>query len=111
MEQNLETPVQAPTDIAGVAIHLSYLRRDMQIMTSKLDGLSNNFASKEDLNSTEKNSVARFSENKALIDDHEIRLRIVEKFVNNLTGRMWGIGIAASVIGGLITLVVNYYLH
>lgn len=95
MEDNIETPVQAPTNMEGVAIHLSYLRRDMQKITEKIDGISTNFV-----------TLVTFQEHLKDTTDHETRIRDLEKALWKYIGAS---SIISSIISaGGLTLIQNF---
>lgn len=41
--ENLDAPVQLPTNIDGVNIHLSYIRRDLEGISKKIDTMAGAF--------------------------------------------------------------------
>jgi len=97
-----EAPVQAPTDIAGVAIHLSYMRRDILTMSKTLQNITSNFV-----------PISTYLENKNEVDT---RLKTLEKdnqalntWVNTWSGRVWGINTTIVAVMGIIILLINHF--
>lgn len=93
-----EAPVQAPTDIAGVGIHLSYLRRDMAKMNATLENITSNYV-----------PITVFLETKAEVDHLKIENEKRKEFQDTLTGKMWGIGVMAGGIVGIISTLIAHY--
>lgn len=97
-----EAPVQAPTDIASVGIHLSYLRRDMAKMNETLQNIVSNYV-----------PVSVYLEHKA---DTEKRLATLEahadkqtSFIDSWAGRVWGINATIGAIIGLALFFASHY--
>lgn len=97
-----DAPVQAPTDIAGVAIHLSYIRRDLQKMGEKMDAITANYvpisvhlALKADIDAWRKET--------------DSRIETLILFNNAFTAKLWGISAATGVFVGLITFLINNF--
>lgn len=95
-----ETPVQAPTDIAGVGIHLSYIRRDMKIMTDKLDVITSNYVPISV-------HLALRAEIDKRIDILDGKVEALVLFNNAFTAKLWGISAATGVFVGLATWIIN----
>lgn len=91
--ENTDLPVQSPTDLGGVAIHLSYLRRDIYTLSNKIDNISVNFVTIND-----------FREHLKADDDHEQRIRTLEQ-------AMWKYIGTASVISGIITSGLGLFIQ
>ncbi len=64
-----EPPVQLPNNIEGVSIHLSYIRKDIDTISKKLDAFSSDFVTNND-----------FSEHLKADADHELRIRKLENW-------------------------------
>ncbi len=105
MMETPDTSAQIPNTIEGMAIHLSYLRRDstasnvkMDAVIRKLDDLANIYVSNE-----------TFRDHLKADEDHENRIRLIEEFRDTLTGKL----LSASVFMGLIfsaaSLLINHY--
>lgn len=97
-----DTPVQSPTDIAGVGIHLSYLRRDMAKMNATLENITSNYV-----------PITVHLEMRA---EMEKRLDILEKqaearrhFEDTWSGRVWGINTTIGMVVGGILFLLNHY--
>lgn len=98
----IEPSTQEPTNMEGVAIHLSYLRRDMKIITDKLDSIVSNYV-----------PTSVFLENKT---DYERRITSLEdqsvrrkEFEDSWKGRVWGINTTIGlIIGGLVFLAEHF---
>lgn len=97
-----DTPVQSPTDIAGVGIHLSYIRRDMQKITATLDQITSNYVPITVHLSYKTEMDEKI---KHLEKENESR----KEFQDTLTGKLWGIGIMAGGIVGIISFLANHY--
>lgn len=41
--------------------------------------------------------------------DHETRLRVTESFINTLMGKIWGIGILAGAVTGLLSIAITHF--
>lgn len=91
-----EAPVQAPTDIAGVGIHLSYIRRDMKNITDKLDAIGSNFV-----------QVGAFIDLKSEVLEHEKKIEVLMKYHDTFTGRLWGICATMTVVISFVTYIIN----
>ncbi len=61
-------PVVAPTDVGGMSIHLSYIRRDIDEIKGGIKDLKNSYVSRVD-----------FDEHLKIDEDHEERLRTIEQ--------------------------------
>lgn len=97
---NMEHPESLPvSDMTTMAVHLSYVRRDLESMNKKLDSLINTFVTEGD-----------FKEHLKADADHEERIRVLEEFHNTLIGKMWGVGMLAGLIVGIISFIANHYL-
>lgn len=106
---NADTAIPPPElGLDPIAIHLWYVRRDVadikktqkennEDVKNQFDDLRNGYLTKTD-----------FAEHLKADADHEDRIRVIEKFNDNLLGRMWGIGIGATVIGSVLTLLGTY---
>ncbi len=70
-----EPAIQLPNNIEGISIHLSYIRKDIDTISRKLDALSGQFVTNTD-----------FQEHMKVSDDHEKRIRAGEVFKNKLEG-------------------------
>jgi hypothetical protein len=97
-----EAPVQAPTDIAGVAIHLSYLRRDLKEMKDVLGNITSNYV-----------PINIYLEHKS---DVEKRIATLEasaiarkSFEDSWAGRVWGINLTIGAVIGLAMFAANYF--
>jgi len=42
-------------------------------------------------------------------EDHETRIREGEQFRDTLIGKMWGVGIMAGAISGIVGIMVSHY--
>lgn len=93
-----EPPVQTPTTIEGMSIHLGYIRRDLDSMNKKLDGLSTSFV-----------TTTEFNDHLKGYEDHEKRIRILEGFKDTLLGKLWGVGIMAGGVVAIISILVNHF--
>ncbi len=90
-----------PNNIEGIAIHLSYVRRDMDTMIKKLDGLGSSFVTASD-----------FAEHLKADEDHEKRIRALEEATseNPLVKRIVYGAVAiilTTVLGAIIYLVIK----
>jgi hypothetical protein len=98
-----DLPIQPPTDLAGVAIHLSYLRRDMQTLSGKIDNISTNFVTTND-----------FKEHLKADEDHENRIRSIETSNNTLAGKMWVVaaivGVVSTIVSGVTVIIIAHFL-
>ncbi len=97
MTETNDLPIQPPTDLAGVAIHLSYLRRDMQNLSGKIDGISQTFVTMLD-----------FKEHQKADEDHEERIRVLEKALWKYVGVS---SIATGLLSVIGTALVQHYIH
>lgn len=95
---NDEAPVQAPTDMAGVGIHLSYLRRDLAKMSQTLENITSNYV-----------PITTFLELKADVEKLKAENDHRKEFQDTLTGKMWGIGVMAGIVVGIIQVAVQAY--
>lgn len=93
-----EAPVQAPTDIKDVAIHLSYMRRDMSKMQSSLDNITSNYV-----------PISIFLEVKAEVEHLKTENEKRKEYQDTFTGKMWGIGIMAGGVVGIISTIIAHY--
>lgn len=106
MEQ--EPPVQTPNTVEGMSIHFGYIRRDLDSINKKLDGLVNTFVSTHDFEESKKQS----EKDRAQLNEQVASLQTENKnrkeFQDTLMGKMWGIGIMAGAFVGVLTIIVNH---
>lgn len=95
-----EAPVQAPTDIAGVGIHLSYIRRDMAEITKKLDVIASNHV-----------PISAHLELKADTEKRvgllDARCKVLEDDKTSIRGKLWGIGFAITSIASVAAWILG----
>ncbi len=94
----IELPVNLPNNIEGVNIHLSYIRKDIDSLSKKIDEISSSFVTNQE-----------FQEHLKADEDHEARIRLLQEFQDTLMGKIWGVGIVASLIMGAATIAINHY--
>ena len=95
---NDEAPVQAPTDIAGVGIHLSYMRRDIQKMNATLSNITSNYV-----------PIGQFIELKAEVSVLQGEREKVAHWMDTWAGKVWGINFTiGAVITGAIFLLDRF---
>lgn len=90
-------PLQDPTDMQGVAIHLSYLRRDLYKLTQTMENITSNYV-----------PISIFLDLKSIVMHLETENEKRKEYQDTLTGKMWGVGIIASVVVGLLSIVINH---
>lgn len=90
-------PTQEPTTIEGIAIHMSYMRRDLASMNTKLDSLTTTFVSQ-----------VEFDDLKKVVEENKGAIKILTEFKDTLTGKMWGIGVMAGTAVSIISIIVNH---
>ncbi len=99
-----DTPVQAPTDIAGVAIHLSYIRRDMKNMSIALSNITSNYV-----------PITVYLEHKTDVDkrlaDLETKAALRQQFEDKWSGRVWGINSTIGVVIGGAIFLIDHFLN
>lgn len=102
-EKKIPAPVSTATD--GVAIHLSYIRRDIDEI--KANQIKSGNEVKEAISRLQDAYVTRvdFDEHEKRDEDHEIRIRSIEKNVQ----RWIGISSVLSSIGGALLLALAQY--
>lgn len=61
------------------------------------------------LKNVDDSSTARFKENRGIIDDHESRIRSVEKSRDTLNGKIWGIGSVITAAGTILAIIINHF--
>lgn len=107
METKSPPPVTLDSD--GIAIHLNYIRRDIDEI--KVNQKANSEAVQSAFNDLKNGYVSRldFNEHIKQDEDHETRIRGLQTFQDNLTGRMWGIGVLSGLVMGVISLLVGHY--
>lgn len=97
----LEAPIQAPTDISGVGIHLSYIRRDIESMGKTLSTITSNFV-----------PISVYLEHKTLVDSRLVELEKIaknlEEYRDTLVGKIWGIGATLTTVVAIITYLINH---
>jgi len=93
-----EAPVQAPTNIEGVGIHLSYLRKDMKEMKDTLSNITSNYV-----------PITIFLELKSAVAHLETENEKRKEFQDTLTGKIWGISMIAGLVVSILTIVVNHF--
>lgn len=93
-----EAPVQAPSDIKDVAIHLSYMRRDMAKMQGSLDNITSNYV-----------PIPLFLELKTEVGVLKLENDKRKEFQDTLKGKMWGVGVMAGAIVGVLQLLVSHF--
>lgn|SRR6185312_13407123 len=112
-----EPPVQAPSDMGGVAIHLSYIRRDIKNMSDKLDGIASSYVGMAEhihfKDYVEQNFIQRpeFENVKATVDNLVIENTDRKTFQDTLNGKMIAMGGLSGFVVGALTLIVNHYWH
>lgn len=91
-----DTPIVPPTDISGVAIHLSYLRKDISNLSRQVESMGVKFVTATD-----------FAEHIKTDDDHESRIRAMESIVGGIktTMKVWG------TVGGVALALLEVGLH
>lgn len=100
MIQDMETPEAQESSMATMAVHLSYMRKDMESMNRKLDSLANTFVSTDD-----------FQKHIKISDDHETRIRILEEFKDTLTGKLIGAAAVMGIVFTLGTYALDHFLR
>lgn len=97
-----EAPVQAPTDIAGVGIHLSYLRRDMSKLNEKLDIITNNYV-----------PITVYLESKGTFEKRIEHLESEndnrKEYQDTLNGKMIVIASLSSVVITFVFFILNHF--
>lgn len=94
-----EAPVQAPTDIAGVGIHLSYIRRDMKELKDALTNITSNYV-----------PITLFIDLKTEVEHLKIENEKRKEFQDTLTGKMIAMGtISGLIISGVTILITHYW--
>lgn len=94
---NDEAPVQAPTDIAGVGIHLSYMRRDIQKMNQTLTNITSNYV-----------PISQFIDLKTDVVLLQAEREKITHWMDTWAGKVWGIN---ATIGIVITGAIFIFEH
>lgn len=97
-----EAPVQAPTDMAGVGIHLSYLRRDMVEMRKALENITSNYVP---INIYLEHKV----ETEKRVSNLESQAIKRKEFEDSWAGKVWGINVTIGMLIGGILFVLQHY--
>ncbi len=103
---------QSSTDTSAILKELSDIKANLAVNSSETINIKGTISEiKVDLREIKSNFVTQ-TQHKVLVDlinDQEIRLRKVESYIDTLVGKIWGIGIIASLVMGGITLAVSHY--
>ena len=91
-------PVQQPNSIEGMGIHLGYIRRDVDTIIKKIDSLTSTFITTEVFEELKKEVAELKTVSKDLVE-----------FKDTLVGKMWGVGVMAGAVVGLITILINHF--
>ncbi len=107
-------PVQEPTNIDGVAIHLSYIRRDIKSMSDKLDTIANSYVGMPEhihfKEYVETNYTLKL-ETKEIKDEvleHKASIKELVEFKDTLTGKMIAMASISGILVGAITLIIQH---
>lgn len=104
-----EPPVQVPNTLEGVGIHLSYIRRDVDGISKKLDGLTTSFVTTVEFEEARKQSEKDRSQLNRSVEFLNSENTKRKEFQDTLTGKMIAMsGITGILIAG-ITLIANHY--
>lgn len=92
-------------DTGAILKELSDIKSNLAVNSSETINIKSTIAEiKTDLRDIKSNFVTQTQ-----YKDHEDRLRNQESFQDTLTGKMWGIGIMASIVVGCLSIVVNHF--
>lgn len=112
-----DAPVQPPTDMQGVGIHLSYIRRDLSNMSNKLDSIANNHVAMTEYVHFKEYVEANYALKSELKEVKE-KTDFLEKentdrktFQDTLSGKMIAWSGISGVLVAAITLIVNHFWH
>lgn len=82
--------IPPPIEADGMNIHLSYIRRDVDEIKIILKDIKSDYVTRDD-----------FAEHAKIVQDHEIRIRTLEK-------NMWKWVGASSAISALLALLIQF---
>ena len=97
--------IAAAKTLDGVNIHLGFIVQTMAEMKVDIKETKNQVQSLKDSFIT--SSV--FSEHLKSDEDHEDRIRVIEKFQENLSGRIWGIGGTVAAACSILSVIISHY--
>ena len=88
--------IKSTADRVATALNIQYIQRDIMEIKTSIEKLSGVFATREDLNETNK-----------LVSDHEARIRTLESTLFKWMGIATAGGIAISIIGSYILRLIK----
>lgn len=110
-----EQPMVEAHNLEGVNITLKFMQRDIGTLSGlikeiggKIDTLPSGFVSIKEFNEAKNDSEKDRADLKAEVKELTLEQKSFKEFKDTLTGKMWGIGVVASVIAGIISVVVNH---
>lgn len=112
-----EAPVQPPTDMQGVGIHLSYIRRDLLNMTNKLDAIASSYVGMSEhihfKDYVEQNFIQKpeFENVKTTVATLVIENTDRKTFQDTLNGKMIAYSGISGILVAIITAIVGHYWH
>lgn len=99
--------IAAAKTLDGVNIHLGFMSKALErvelnqrAMDVKIDAIREAYI-----------TTTTFTEHLKVEKDHEERIRVNEKFQENLSGKMWGIGSLAGIGSGILMILVQYFIN
>lgn len=111
MEKDPNVLVAEAKTLAELSIHLSYIGE--KINTNNKERTQDLNDIKETLKDVAKNQVTRseFNELKETVKGHVLSLNNLYEFKNNLTGKLWGVGVIAGLVVGFLNLFIGSFFN
>ena len=88
----------ASVNAAVVNVNIEYIKKEVTEIKETLKMQAINYVSHVD-----------FTNHLKADEDHEHRIRVLEVFKETLIGKMWGIGVLVSLVGGIVSLLVSHF--
>lgn len=98
MEPSGDSVIVPPGTVGEIAIHIGYLRRDIQSLSQKFDEVSKSYITHEELKPT----LETVSSLKTFMDNSEGARDEAKKYA-----RFSG-SLAGAIVGGVVALIVSY---
>ncbi len=106
MESPQKLSVSPPTTIEGIGIHLGYINKGIEALNTKVDTMATNTVTRQE-----------FGEHLKHDEDHETRIRVIEKNLSDqetdisniqTTIKVWGVALGAFL--SVLEIVLHIYI-